>query len=250
MKLDPVTLDILAASRVEGAQLFLPPGQLDRPVYERVNKALENLGGKWNRKARAHLFPYDATEAVERALLTGEARSERTDFQCFYTPTPLAADLVRRADIRPDDLVLEPSAGEGALVRAVLTECPRARVIALEIREACKGWLCSLDVQEMRICDFLDAQPGFHVDRVVMNPPFTRQQDIDHVRHAYAWLKPGGRLVSVMSSGAMERTNRKAADFRAWVDALGGTLEPLPPDSFKASGTSVSACVLVLEAGG
>ena len=33
--------------------------QLDRNDYVKVNKALEALGGKWNRKAKAHLFDED-----------------------------------------------------------------------------------------------------------------------------------------------------------------------------------------------
>src|SRR3546814_13318431 len=35
-----------------------------------------------------------------------------------------------------------------------------------------------------------------------MNPPFDRGRDCDHVRHALAFLKPGGVLVAIMSARA------------------------------------------------
>src|SRR3546814_19124442 len=39
-------------------------------------------------------------------------------------------------------------------------------------------------------------------DAVIMNPPFDRGRDCDHVRHALAFLKPGGVLVAIMSARA------------------------------------------------
>ena len=37
-------------------------------------------------------------------------------------------------------------------------------------------------------------------DTIVMNPPFEKFQDIDHVRHAFDLLKPGGRVVAISAS--------------------------------------------------
>ena len=42
--------------------------------------------------------------------------------------------------------------------------------------------------------DFMKARvpmDGAQFDAVVMNPPFEKQADIDHVLHAYKMLKPG-----------------------------------------------------------
>ena len=49
-------LSILGECCVEGNTLFLPDRQLDRPTYQAVNKVLVNIGGKWNRKAKGHVF--------------------------------------------------------------------------------------------------------------------------------------------------------------------------------------------------
>ncbi len=59
-------------------------------------------------------------------------------------------------------------------------------------------------------------------DRVVMNPPFERQQDIDHVSRAAGMLKPGGRLVSVMSAGVTFRENNKTRWFRDLIETFAG----------------------------
>ncbi len=75
-----------------------------------------------------------------------------------------------------------------------------------------------------------------------MNPPFENGQEIDHVRHAFSLLAPGGRLVSVMSEGPFFRSDSKAIAFRAWLDEVGAETESLPENAFvevKRSGRRV-----------
>jgi hypothetical protein len=83
-------------------------------------------------------------------------------------------------------------------------------------------------------------------DKIVMNPPFSRQQDIDHVLHAWKLLKPGGRLVSVMSGGTEYRQNKKALAFQELWNVY-GYIEPLPPGSFEESGTGVNTVLVILD---
>jgi len=86
-----------------------------------------------------------------------------------------------------------------------------------------------------------------YADRVLMNPPFEKGQDIDHVRKAFDALKPGGRLVAVMSPGPFFRSDRKAAEFRRWFSGLGGRKVELPNGAFKASGTTASSVLAVID---
>lgn len=69
-------------------------------------------------------------------------------------------------------------------------------------------------------------------DRIVMNPPFGDGADIDHVRHAYTLLRPGGRIVAIVGEGAFIRSDKKATAFREWLEKVGATEEPLPPGTF------------------
>ncbi len=80
-----------------------------------------------------------------------------------------------------------------------------------------------------------------------MTPPFAKQADIQHVLHAYDFLKPGGLLVAVMSAGITFRSGR-AEEFRKLVADRGGSIDPLPDAAFKESGTDVRTVIAVIPA--
>jgi hypothetical protein len=87
----------------------------------------------------------------------------------------------------------------------------------------------------------------FVVDVFVMNPPFSRGQDIDHVRHAYNCLGEGGRIVSVMSERTFYASDKKATAFRSWFDEVCGQDEKLPADTFKESGTTTKTRLVTID---
>jgi predicted RNA methylase len=247
MKIATGILEILDRSTCVGQTLCLPPEKLDRAVYAAVAKVIETAGGKWNKPAQAHLFPGDAAAAIEPVLLTGEVTSKKQEFGAFFTPTDLAKQVVELAGFDRDYDTLEPSAGRGALVAEVLKV--GGMVECFEIQPGYVEYLRSqFEIQAAVTCaDFLTVEPEPRFERVVMNPPFAGQADIDHVLHAFQFLTEGGRLVSITSESVLFRKNRKAAQFRKFVDDHGGSFKALPPDSFKSSGTSVNACILVIE---
>lgn len=247
-------LTVLSQVTIKGALVLLPPGQLDRKLYTEVNDALENFGGKWSRKDQAHVFPSDPTDLLEEVVQTGGYVKQKTPAQqlgFFETPPVLAERLVKSAGIKAGDVILEPSAGTGNLVRAIpdwarwVVVCEMNSGHRNALREATHRWGVSSGV----FCkDFLsltrDDLGGMSVDVVVMNPPFSKQADIDHVLHALTFLRPGGRLAAIMSASVLFRTNRKAAAFRELVESKGGVFEALPDGSFLASGTGASTVML------
>lgn len=235
-------LAVLSGCRVEGSVVFLPPEQLERKLYTRVNDVLTALGGTWNRKAKGHIFANDPAETFDNAIVTG--RFDRpADFGFFPTPPAVVEQLIDLADLHTGMHVLEPSAGHGAIADAV--NAAGCNVVCVELQAAncsvlrAKGY-------EVHQGDFLTRATDDLYDRVVMNPPFSRQQDIDHVRHAHAALKPGGLLVSVMGAGIEFRQDRKTVAFRELVEAVGGSIDALPEGSFKVSGTNVRTVVVTM----
>ncbi len=224
-------------------------GQLDRRLYMAVNAVLETLGGEWQRRSKTHVFDVPAQVRVEAAIQTGTFEPVHGDgLDFFATPPELAHTVAWRANLEPGLTVLEPSAGEGALIDACLAVQPDLVIGAIEIHEGRSAKLADKPVTlVVRGSDFLLLAPEAIWDRVVMNPPFSRQRDIDHVRHAFEYLAPGGRLVSIVSASVGFRTDAKTRDFRTWVEANGGTLEPNADGAFKASGTSVRSMLLVLD---
>lgn len=245
--ISPEVLAVLDAATVTGNRLELT-GQLDRKLYEQTNKILTLLGGKWNRAAKAHLFPGDAADVVTAAILAGEVVDTKRDFDAFFTPPDLACEVVRRADVQPGTTVLEPSAGEGAL--ALAAHAAGGKVFCIEAQER--------HVQTLRghgfeawWGDFLTRGVSAQLfDRVVMNPPFSKQRDIVHVLHAHAFLRPGGRLVSIMSASVLFRTNALTQRFREHVAAHNGTIEPLASGSFREAGTMVNTVLVCMDGAG
>lgn len=245
MRISEDVLAILDQCATEGPQLTLP-GQLDRPDYLAVDKVLKAGGGKWNRSARAHIFDRDAAGVIDDMLITGEIIT-RQEMGYFPTPPALVDQLIKLADLSPGMAVLEPSAGEGAIAGPV--HACRCTVDCFEIDQARAAVIHAAGYANwVGVLDFLTCDPAAVYDRVIMNPPFARQQDIAHVTHALKFLKPRGQLVSVMAAGAAERVNRAASDFRKLVADRGGYLEPLPDDTFKAAGTGVRTLIAVIPA--
>lgn len=88
-------------------------------------------------------------------------------------------------------------------------------------------------------------------DRIIMNPPFSNRRDAEHVRHAFELLRPGGRLVAIMGEGVFFGKDKKAQDFRDWLEEQGGTSEKLPEGSFMDPSlpvnTAVNARMVVID---
>lgn len=154
------------------------------------------------------------------------------------------------AGIREGDRVLEPSAGEGALVAAI--ERRGASVFAVEYDARRAALLRSrFPGAIVEAGDFMALTPeatGGTFDAVVMNPPFALegqpQADIDHVMHATRFAAPGARVVAVMSGGVTFRDNAKTEAFRKFVRTHDGTIAPLPAKSFGGSGTDAGTVVV------
>ena len=222
-------------------------GTLDRKLYERVNKVLEAAGGKWNRKAKAHLYEGDAAEAMDQIILTGECDIKRKqNFGYFPTPLGLGMEVAKLAQIAPGHAVLEPSIGQGHLAEAIIRVQPAASITGYELLpenlKKCEGRFTATEA------DFLKVEVVPQFDRVVMNPPFAKQADIWHVQHALKFLKPGGRLVSIMSASVAFRDNKLTTAFRELVDECGGSIEPNNEGAFKESGTMVRTVTVSLTA--
>jgi hypothetical protein len=79
--------------------------------------------------------------------------------------------------------------------------------------------------------DFLSATPHPIYDRILMNPPFSEDAYIEHVRHAYHWLAPGGEIVAVLPLEHPSRI-KKRRQFSEWLDDLGADRYLNPPKSF------------------
>jgi len=255
MKIKDEILNILADCRVEGNVLFLPGEQLDRKTYEAVNKCLENIGGKWSKKAKGHVFDSDPAPMLDNLVMSGETTDLKKEYQFFPTPREIGDRLCRMAEINEHSRVLEPSAGNGLLVDAILANNPES-VYMVELNpDMCQRLRQYVDLSSNSPAVALDSgdfltkglSGQISVNRAVMNPPFSRQQDIDHIMEAYKCLSPGGVLVSICSESPFFRTNRKSLEFTEFLHRCNAEVDTLPEGAFKESGTMVRTRIIKIR---
>ena len=154
-----------------------------------------------------------------------------------YFPTP--KDVVEQmlSYVQPQR-VLDPSCGAGAILDVV----ENCETFGYEINYT----LANMAMEKGHIVECVDflSVPVQEWSCILMNPPFEREQDIDHVLHAYRFLK--GTLVAVMSEGTFSRNTKKAVAFREFLSENGYAVE-LPVDAFRESGTGVKARLVILS---
>ncbi len=224
---------------VNGKRLELPKDEIFKN-YPQVKKALLDAGGKY--KKCGFEFSNNAQEVKDR-LASGEAINDKKKFQFFATPGALARDLIEMAGITNSHRVLEPSAGQGAIsnmIRDIGVECVVVELMPENVRALTRqgynvinGCFLEQSIEEIGL-----------FDRIVANPPFTKNQDIEHIKKMFSLLSHGGKLVSMASRSWIIGNQKKQVDFREWLDNVGGTVTEVDAGVFKESGTNVPSVIV------
>jgi predicted RNA methylase len=173
----------------------------------------------------------------------------------FPTPREQADRLVHLVSpIRAGSLVLEPEAGTGALIDAVLREQPDVRVHYFEVNYTLCEFLTAKYGEHENVYqpgrDFMEFEVSDYAPRydvIVMNPPFENGQDAEHIQRAYDLLAPGGQLAAIAGSGVFFRGDKKATQFREFLDATDAVVEAVPEGTFKSVGTGVAYKTVRIE---
>ncbi len=118
---------------------------------------------------------------LDNAAPVAEIRAES---QLFVTPAPVCDRLVMLAEISNRDHILEPSAGTGAILRAIRDTAPGAMCDAVEINSGLVRYLReNFNGVRVQCGDFMEWQPVQYYSRVIMNPPFSHGQDTRAAGH-------------------------------------------------------------------
>jgi hypothetical protein len=178
----------------------------DKHVRAEVERVLASIGGVehsdngWGE----HRFDYDVAPVLSEIVASGCVPDQKAH-QFYPTPLVIAERLVELADLGPDDLVLEPSAGQGAIALLLpkdRTTCVEASAMHCAVLRA-KGF----SVVHGDFLQFNRRRGKRPINKIVMNPPFDRGQWKAHVAHAAALLggddtSAGAVLVAVLPASA------------------------------------------------
>ena len=179
-----------------------------RDAFDLLEAALtRHMAGLLNKPQMLHQI--SEISALIEALPTHTVRSEdQIRYQQFSTPADLAALCVILAQPLATDIVLEPSAGHGALV-ATLPNVSALHLNEIDPRRREKLALLfpqatTTGIDGAMLASHLDAavQPSL----ILMNPPFSRSigrgadqfAAVRHLRAAITRLRQGGRIVAIM----------------------------------------------------
>jgi len=189
----------------------------------------------------------DAANASAARIRRLEEEIRFTPIDGFFpTPPELIARMIELAEIAPGMRVFEPSAGKGDIVEAVMKTgagCCGLELVS-KLAELCNAKGLSV------VCrDFMQEKPSPCMDRVLMNPPFEKGQDMAHVQRAFEWLKPGGKLVAIVSASFTFRSTEQARAFNRWLFSVKAETIKNDPDAFRNAfrSTGVQTWTLVID---
>jgi hypothetical protein len=244
--LDP--FEIIRRCEVSGNRVRLPDIQFNKKVYARVKKLFEDAGAGWEgNKTQAFVFPFNPDRIMEE-LRSGKEVNIQQDYQFFETPDAIADWLVELAGgIRSTDKVLEPSAGRGALVRAIHRSNPDVTVDCCEMMPENREFLRKLPNVNIVEYDFTQYSCENKYSKIIANPPFSNNQDVEHVYRMYNHLRVGGMLVSVIGTNWSFAQTRKSSDFRKWLEDRDAKVYDVPKGAFMQSGTTIATKVIVIN---
>lgn len=114
-----------------------------------------------------------------------------------FTSKNVVKQLINYADIKESDKILEPSAGIGNIVDQLKQYSNNIDVCEYQYSYA---ELLKLKGYNIICNDFMKCDNYNTYDKIVMNPPFSKNQDTQHVKQAYKCLKNNGKLVAITSN--------------------------------------------------
>ena len=247
---DPI-LQNISLMTPEGNRLLLPTDVVFEN-YNDVKKTLTQCLGKY--KNNAFEFPVPA-DVVQRKILTGEIKNLKQELQFFGTPPKVGQQLIDQiiGMMGPGYRMLEPSAGQGALIPLLQDFRPDMEITAIEYSEINYAVLQSRGYNEkvtLMHGDFLATtvnELGGQFDLIIANPPFNKGQEIDHIMHMWKFLKAGGQLISMSSPSFKSNTNKKYTAFNEWLNDREAMSFPVGAGAFKSSGTNIETYIHVIR---
>ena len=131
---------------------------------------------------------------------------ERKAYDFYATPPEtIRAFLANFDGISSGDRILEPSAGNGQIVKVLREGGYDNRIDAVELRPEERGTLEAL-ADNVTIGSFFDYEPDCGYDVIIGNPPYSLA--LDFINKSLELLHPGGLLIFLLRTNFLESEKR------------------------------------------
>jgi predicted RNA methylase len=155
------------------------------------------------------------------------------DYTKFFTYPETAEFMAKLLDPKEYDYILEPSAGNGALVKAVKKIQPKCYVDAIEIDRKWQDELKNC-ADSVHIEDFTMTPRTFFYDKCIANPPFGNETNLeDHFDNIIDHVKRGGKIVMLVPESFNPKLKFSTYPLENWSKNKDGTTTPIKIIEFK-----------------
>ena len=220
-----------------------PAKQLTDDEYNKIKKNMEQMGTHWRERFHGFTIPLSSFKQIHNT-------DEKEKLGFYPTPSTLAEKMVNKLTIKSinDIKVLEPSAGNGALLDALSKKLNTKLFnhVAVEVNEGSYNILKdkSYNVVRQTFEEFCNENKSQKFTHIIMNPPFNNQNDIKHVRLAYEKLEEHGELIAIISENSLFYDTEETRQFNEWLDTINYSIESIEEGSFAESGTMIDTVML------
>lgn len=234
--------------------------------YDRLRWVMESYGGRWNERCKGfkfNEFDDEKLKSIKADLSVGfvnlsEEKRNREKDAFFPTPVKVVDEMIRTANLKPDSIMLESSAGTGRILdeaKKVINSVDNFVVIEMNgerqriLRD--KGYRVDFNgTFEDSLKDSETLKKLKRCDKVVINPPFKNDSDVKHLLISYMFCADNADVVSILQENSLYYDRQIHRVFKEFLSLIGKDayeVVSLPAGSFKDELTTVDTVIFHIK---
>ena len=234
--------------------------------YDRLRWVMESYGGRWNERCKGfkfNEFDDEKLKSIKADLSVGfvnlsEEKRTREKDAFFPTPVKIVDKMIETANLKPDSIMLESSAGTGRILdeaKKVINSIDNFVVIEMNserqriLRD--KGYKVDFNgTFEDSLKDSETLKKIKNCDKVVINPPFKNDSDVKHLLISYMFCADNADVVSILQENSLYYDRQIHRVFKEFLSLIGKDayeVVSLPAGSFKSEMTTVDTVIIHIK---
>lgn len=234
--------------------------------YDRLRWVMESYGGRWNERCKGfkfNEFDDEKLKSIKADLSVGfvnlsEEKRTREKDAFFPTPVKVVDKMLETANLKPNSIMLESSAGTGRILdeaKKVINSIDNFVVIEMNgerqriLRD--KGYRVDFNgTFEDSLKDSKTLKKIKNCDKVVINPPFKNDSDVKHLLISYMFCADNADVVSILQENSLYYDRQIHRVFKEFLSLIGKDayeVVSLPAGSFKDELTTVDTVIFHIK---